>query len=137
MDMRHLFKTNRQLELLAYKLSNDALLLWIVVFFVFTVAEGLAPGLLSSHISFAKLIFAAFIILALIAFFGRRNGIGYEFSDSKTILKNKAVIALLLISLALVVNAVRSMGVFEIIVVSAATFISIFSFYKIFILPGK
>lgn len=132
-----LLPDKKQLELLIYKLLNDALLMWIVVFAGLVIAEGLIPGFLSAYLSFTKMILALFFILALIAFLGKRNGVAFEFSPGNGLKKNKLVIILLIASFLLIVNSLRNLGIAEIIIASLSAFLILFFFYKTFILPDE
>lgn len=132
-----LLPNKKQLELLIYKLLNDALLVWIVVFVGLVIAEGAIPGFLSAYLSFTKMILALFSILALIAFLGKRNGVVFEFSSSNGLKKNKLVIILLIASFLLIVNSLRNLGIAEIIITSLSAFLILFFFYKTFILPDE
>jgi len=135
MDMK--LQNRKQLELLLYKLLNDALLLWLIVFFFLLILEGAVPGYFSAYLSFTKMTIALFVLLALIAFLGRKNNISFEFANRKGLLKNKAILALLAVSLALIINSVRSLNIFEIIIISAVSFAVLLLSYKILIDSDK
>lgn len=125
-------QNNRQLELLAYKLLNDALMLWLVVFFVLLILEGTVPGYFSAYLSFTKMIVVLFALLASIACLGKRNEINFKFTFEKKLLKNKTALVLFAISLILIVNSVKSLNIFEIVVIFSTLVITVFYFYKIF-----
>lgn len=124
----------KQLELLLYKILNDALLLWIIVFGGLLVLEGLVPGYFSAYLSFIKMTLALFALLALIGYFGKRNDLSYFFPPGKEILKNKVLVALLVLSCALIINSLRDSGWFSITIISVGIFLALILLYKILIL---
>ncbi len=127
----------KQFELLIYKLSNDILFLWMLAFAGLLIMESLVPGFFSAYLSFTKVILILFAILFLIAWLGRRNNITFEFSSEKGLRKNKTILSLLLVSLVLIINSLRSLGLIETIISSLAVFIILLFFYKTFILPDS
>lgn len=127
----------KQLKLLLYKLLNDILFLWIFVFAGLLVLESLVPGFFSAHLSFTKIILVLFAILFLIVWFGRKNDINFETYSEKNIFKNKTMLLLLSISLLLIINSLRSLGLIETAIFSLAVFAIILFFYKTFALPDK
>lgn len=135
MDTRSNNKT--QLELLLYKLLNDILFLWIIVFAGLLILESLVPGFFSAYLSFTKIILVLFAILFSITWLGKRNGITFEMQDGKSIFKNKTTLFLLLVSLILIINSLRSLGLIETAITSLAVFTILLFFYKTFFLPGK
>lgn len=128
---------NRQLELLFYKLLNDALFLWLIVFASLLILEAAVPGYFSAFLSFTKMILAFFILVPLIAYFGKRIDAKFEFANTREILKNKTTIILMVLSLLLIINSVRNLAVVEIVIIAAAASAMLLSFYRIFILPEK
>lgn len=127
----------KQFELLVYKLLNDALFLWLLVFAGMLVLEGVVPGYFSAHLSFTKIILVLFAILFSIIWLGKRNDISFEPHNRENIFKNKALFFLLPISLLLIINSLRSLGLIETAISSLAVFAILLFFYKTFFLPGK
>lgn len=127
-------KNKKQLELLIYKLFNDALLLWIVFFLGLLVSEGLLPGFVSGYISFTKMTLVLFALLAVIGYLGKNNNLSFDFSRQTKISKNKTLIALLILSCTLIINALRGIGWPSMIIISIGTFIALVLLYKILIL---
>lgn len=127
----------KQFELLIYKLLNDILFLWLLVFAGLLIAESLVLGYFSALLSFTKIILILFAILSLTVWLGKRNNITFEFSSEKGLRKNKAILFLLLVSLILIVNSLRSLGLIETILSSLAVFIILLFFYKTFVLPEE
>ena len=130
-------QTKKQLALLTYKLSNDALSLWLAVFFAFLVLEGLVPGYFAAFLSFTKIIFILFVLLAGIAWLGRRNRLAFDFTEAGSLRKNKSAIAALVIAALLIINASKSLGIFAIAVVAVVALLILILFYEIFILQEK
>lgn len=127
----------KQLEFLGYKLLNDILFLWSAVFLGLLIAEGAVPGYFSAYLSFTKMVIVFFIIFSLIVWLGRRNEITFEILEEKNLLKNKAILFLLIVSLGLIVNSLRGLGLIETIISSLAAFLILLFFHKTFLLPDK
>ncbi len=119
--MRIPTKTKKQLELLLYKFLHDLLFLWLVIFFALLVSESILPGFLTSHLSFTKAIIILFALIAVVAYIGKRNNITYNLPKGKEIIKNKFVLLLFLIAVALIASAQQGMGIFEIIITTVST----------------
>lgn len=67
-------KLSKNTAIVIYKLLYDTLFLLLLFFLFALVAEGLVMGIITSHISFLKIIFLIFLNLAtlyLIAFFSK------------------------------------------------------------------
>lgn len=135
--MKLLLNNKKQPELLLYKLLNDILFLWLLVFAGMLVLEGVVPGYFSAHLSFTKIMLVLFTILFLIVRLGKRNNILFEPHNRESIFKNKALLFLLLISFVLIINSLRSLGLIETIIFSLAVFVILLFFYKTFILPDE
>lgn len=127
----------KQLELLIYKLLNDILFLWMLVFAGMLVLESVVPGFFSAYLSFTKIILVLFAILFSIIWLGKRNHMTFEARSEKNFLKNKPMLFLLFISFVLIINSLRSLGLIETAITSLAVFIILLFFYRTFILPGK
>ncbi|MFA4817318.1 MAG: hypothetical protein WC608_01175 [Parcubacteria group bacterium] len=123
----------KQLELLLYKLLNDILFLWIFVFAGMLALESVVPGFFSAHLSFTKIILVLFAILFSVIWLGKRNGIIFETHSEKNIFKSKGMLFLLLASLVLIINSLRSLGLFETAIASLAIFIILLFFLKTFL----
>lgn len=130
-------RDKHQPELLIYKLLNDILFLWLLVFAGMLVLESVVPGYFSAYLSFTKIILILFTILFLIAALGKRNDITFEARSEKNILKNKTMIFILSVSFVLIVNSLRSLGLVETAISSLAVFAILLFFYKTFILPDN
>jgi hypothetical protein len=130
-------KVNKQFEILAYKILCDVLFLWLLTFFGLLIAESAVPGYFSVYLSFTKMIIALFVLLALIAFLGKRNELSFKMLDLKRTLKNKTTVLLLLVSLVLTINSVRFFGKFDIAIISLSSIAILFLFYKIFLFSEK
>jgi len=121
-----------QLELLAYKLLNDILFLWLFVFAGMLALETVVPGFFSAYLSFTKIILVLFAILLLIVWLGKRNNITFEAESGKNIFKNKLILFLLFVALALIINSLRSLGLVETAIASLTIFIILLFFLKTF-----
>jgi hypothetical protein len=130
-------KENKQLELLLYKLLNDALFLWIVFFLGLLISEGLLPGFVSGYVSFTKMTFILFALLGAIGYLGKTNNLSFDFFQRPKISKNKTLVVLLVLSFALIINSLRGIGWLEMIIISFGTFIALALLYKILILEEK
>lgn len=127
----------KQLELLLYKLLNDILFLWVMVFSGLLIAESVVSGYFSAYLSFTKVILILFAILFLIVWLGKKNNITFEVNGGKNIFKSKMILFLLLVSLVLIVNSLRSLGLIETAISSFATFVIFLFFLKTFLFPSK
>jgi hypothetical protein len=126
-------RTNKQIQLLIYKILNEALFLWAVVFSGLLVLEGLVPGYFSAYISFTKMIFALFAILGAIGYLGRKNNLGSSLPPDLAPQKNRTLIILLALSFILILNALRGFGWPVALIGSAGALWSVILLYRIFI----
>jgi hypothetical protein len=131
------FQNKKQLELLIYKLLNDFLFLWLLVFAGFILAESVVPGFFSAHFSFTKIIIILFTIMLLISWLGRKNRITFEKHNEKEFFKNKMVIFLLSIALVLFFNSMRNFGLIGAAISSIIAFCIFLFFLKIFLFSEK
>lgn len=86
-----LFNNNQKnIFLIAFKLLIDMLFLLLIFFTLAIIADTLIPGIVSSHISFLKIIFV--LLLNLSALFWVANK--YELSATKKTINKKTVLPL-------------------------------------------
>ena len=119
---------NKSLLLLAYKLLYDMLLLGLITLTGVLLADGLLPGLLTSKISFSKIIIAIIAILASIAYLGKKLDLVY--SQVKTN-HGKTLPALVLFSFLLVGNSLLKFTLWENIMITLTTLFVFFLFYEL------
>lgn len=119
---------DKNMLLLAYKLAYDSLLLLLFTFATILIAEGMLPGLVSSKIGFSKLTIALVLILAIIAYLGKKLNIDY---DQTRINKSKILPALILFSFLLIGNSLLKFTFWENIVITLATLLVFFLLYEI------
>jgi len=114
--------------LIAYKLLHDALFLLLASFIAMLVAEGALPGIVSSHISFTKIIIAILLILIFIVLIGKKFELAYA---SPIIKKNKLLPVLVLFAFLLIGNSLLKFALWENMVITLSTLFLFFLFYQI------
>ena len=114
--------------MIAYKLLHDALLLLLLSFAAILVAEGALPGLVSSHISLARLVIIILIVLGAIILIGRNFQISYEKPNIK---KSRLLPVLILLAFLLIGNSLLKFAFWENLIITLATLFLFFLFYQI------
>lgn len=114
--------------LIAYKLLYDLLFLLLITFALILTAEGVLPGLVSSKISFSKVIILIFLTLASIAYLGKNLHITYS---EKKINKIKILPILILFSFLLIGNSLLKFSFWENIIITLTTLFVFFLLYEI------
>ena len=122
------FFRQRNNVMIAYKLLHDALLLLLLSFMAILVAEGALPGLVSSHISFTRLIIIILIVLGAIILIGRNFKISYEKPNIK---KSRLLPVLILFAFLLIGNSLLKFAFWENLVITLITLFLLFLFYQI------
>lgn len=105
-----------------YRIFNDILVLLLFSYALLLFAEGAMPGLVSSYLSFTKIILIVFAIFGAIMYLGKLNKINFDFGDKKTAIFC-SLIAFLII---LIINSLLKFAWWEITVI---TITSIFLLY--------
>lgn len=128
-------KIDKNFPILVYKIFNDILSLLLVALFLFLLAESILPGIISSHLSFLKLILIIFIFWASIVFLGRKNNFQFSLSDKKNLLKSRRnrriVIIAIIFFLILITNSLFKFSPWEILVIAPLSCFALIYFYKI------
>ena len=114
--------------MIAYKLLHDALLLLLLSFVAILVAEGALPGLVSSHISLARLVIIILVVLGMIIFIGKNFQISYEKPNIK---KSRLLPALVLFAFLLIGNSLLKFALWENLIITLSTLFLFFLFYQI------
>jgi hypothetical protein len=114
--------------MIAYKLLHDALLLLLLSFAAILVAEGALPGLVSSHISLARLAIIILVVLGIIIFIGKNFQISYEKPNIK---KSRLLPALVLFAFLLIGNSLLKFALWENLIITLVTLFLFFLFYQI------
>jgi len=114
--------------LIAYKLLHDALLLFLISFVGMLIAEGALPGLVSSHLSLAKVTIMILIVLLAIIWIGSKFQIVYETPAFK---KNKLLPILTMAAFLLIGNSLLRFAFWENIVITTATLFVFFLIYSL------
>lgn len=118
--------------LVAYKLLHDALFILFIYFIGMLIAEGALPGVVSSHLSFTRVVMTILLILLLIIFIGKKLQITYE---APTIKKDRLLPILVLLSFLLLGNSLLKFAFWENIIITLATLFLFFLFYQIIFNP--
>ncbi len=121
------FMLNKNLLLLAYKLLTDLLFL-VLIFFTFTlVIESLLPGIITSHISFLKIIFLLALNLLTLYFLGHYLKINFPTNQTN----KKTVLFLTVLFSLLIFNSLLKLNIFlAIIILFLALLISYFLYQE-------
>lgn len=114
--------------MIAYKLLHDTLLLLLLSFVAILTAEGALPGLVSSHISLARLVIIILIVLGTIILIGRKFKISYE---SPNIKKGCLLPILVLFAFLLIGNSLLKFAFWENLIITLTTLFLFFLFYQI------
>lgn len=123
---------NKNTSLVAYKLLHDALFLLLISFVAMLVAEGALPGIISSHVSFTRIVIAILLVLILIILIGKKFQLTYA---TPIIKKNKLLPVLVLFSFLLVGNSLLKFALWENMIITLSTLFLFFLFYQIIFSP--
>ena len=85
-----------------YKLLHDALFLLLASFIVMLVAEGAIPGIISAHLSLARVAVVIFLVIGAIVWIGNGLQITYK---SPALKKNRLLPVLILLAFVLIGNS--------------------------------
>lgn len=121
----------KNLEKLIYKLSVDTLSLSLFAYLLVLIVDGIAPGYVSSHLSFTKMTAVIVLLILTIVFLARRNEISYSQKIFRPLSKNKTTIFLAVTGSALIFNSLHKLGRFEIIVTAGAAIFILYFFFQV------
>jgi hypothetical protein len=114
--------------LITYKILHDALFLLLMSFIAMLVAEGALPGIISSHISFTRVVVAILLVLLLIILIGKKFQLVYA---TPVIKKNKLLPVLVFFAFLLIGNSLLKFALWKNIVITLSTLFLFFLFYQI------
>jgi hypothetical protein len=100
----------------------------LLSFAAILVAEGALPGLVSSHISFTRLVIIILIVLGAIIIIGRNFQISYEKPNIK---KSRLLPVLILFAFLLIGNSLLKFAFWENLIITLSTLFLFFLFYQI------
>lgn len=123
--------SKQQLELLIYKLLHDVLFLWLFGTVCLLAAQNILPNYFFSEFSLAKIIFGLFAILFLIGFFGKRQDVSNEENKEGSKKLSKALVFMIIVSCALIINSFRTLEIFPLIASCALALLIFFAFFQI------
>lgn len=112
---------------IAYKLLNEALLLLLLIYGLILIAEGILPGLITSHLSFMKLTFVIFANLGAIIYLGKKNDFMYAGFNIK---HSKMVFILVALSFLLIGNSLLKFNLLENLTITLVSLSIFYYFYK-------
>jgi hypothetical protein len=115
---------------IVYKLLHDLLFVLTIFFLLALIADGLLPGIVSSHIGFYKIILAILFIILLINLTSKKAGV---FTSSYS--DKKLQYVLLFILATLILNGMRNIGLSVSIFVLILALTALYLSYKIFFTP--
>ncbi|HOX10705.1 MAG TPA: hypothetical protein P5323_00925 [Candidatus Moranbacteria bacterium] len=113
--------------IIAYKLLHDALFLLLISFVAMLIAEGLLPGIISSHISLLKIALAIFLVLGFSIFVGKNINITYS---QQAVKKNRLLPALIFLAFLLIGNSLLKFAFWENIIITLVILFLFFLFYQ-------
>ena len=113
--------------IIGYKLLHDALFLLLVSFVAMLIAEGVLPGIVSSHISLLKIALAIFLVMGFLIFVGKNLGIAYS---QQAVKKNRLLPVLILLAFLLIGNSLLKFAFWENIIITLVILFLFFLFYQ-------
>lgn len=127
--MFHRVNINKNYLLIIYKLLVDSLFIALIFFILALIAEGVLPGIVTSHVGFSKII--VFIGSALLGsyFLARIAGISFKRKPSN----KKTAIFMLFIIILLIFNSLIKISIFLSLPILALILISLYFLYQVVI----
>ena len=116
-----------------HKILGDILALLLLSLGLLLVAEGIMPGLVSSFLSFTRLILVIFAVLGTVIYLGKLNGIAFESENKKTAL----FYGLIIFSVVLIINSLLKFALWEIGIITIASIFLLYYIYKNFLASNK
>lgn len=124
----------KETSMIIYKLLYDALFLTIVSFTGMLLIDGLLPGFISSHISFAKITILIIFLLGTIAWIGNKFQVVYDLPKVK---KNKLLPFLVLVSFLMIGNSMLKFALWANIVITLIVIVVFFLIYELIFLEKE
>jgi len=121
-------RINKDTPTVAYKLLHDALFLLLISFVAMLIAEGVLPGIISSHISLLKIALAIFLVLGFLIFVGKNLGIAY---NKQAVKKNRLLPGLIFLAFLLIGNSLLKFAFWENIIITLVILFLFFLFYQV------
>lgn len=119
---------NKNKRLILYKLLGDLLFLLLVFFGLALIADGLLPGIISSHISFLKMIIL--ITLAIMVFYVTGHMAGVKLAEERP--NKKTTIFLVIVAAILIFNSLFKINHYLAFFILAVTLLCSFFLYRLF-----
>lgn len=123
---------NKNYVLIVYKLLHDALFLLLMFFIFMLIAEGALPGVVSSHISFIRVILPILLIFIFIILIGKKFDLTYT---APAIKKNRLLPVLILLTFLLLGNSLLKFAFWENIIIVISTLFLFLLLYQIIFEP--
>ena len=109
-----------------YKILGDIMILLLLSLALLLLSEGIMPGLVSSFLSFTRLILIIFAVLGGIIYLGKLNEISFDLENKKTVFLG----GFLVFSVMLIVNSILKFSLIEIGIITIASIFLLFYLYK-------
>lgn len=109
-----------------YKILGDIMILLLLSLALFLLSEGIMPGLVSSFLSFTRLILIIFAVLGGIIYLGKLNEISFDLENKKTVFLG----GFLVFSVMLIVNSILKFSLIEIGIITIASIFLLFYLYR-------
>jgi hypothetical protein len=119
------FKLNKNKTTIIYKLLNDLVFLILFFFILTLIAEGMLPGLVSSHISFLRIIF--FLVLNIFAIYIIGNFLKLEISKRE--INKKIAVPSAILATILILNSLLKINLFLAFIILVLLVISSYLIY--------
>lgn len=109
-----------------YKILGDIMILLLLSLALLLLSEGIMPGLVSSFLSFTRLILIIFAVLGGIIYLGKLNEISFDLENKKTVFLG----GFLVFSVMLIVNSILKFSLIEIGIITIASIFLLFYLYR-------
>ena len=121
------FQINKQNLTLAYKILHDSLLILLIFFVLALIAEGLLPGIISSHFALYKI--ALLLLGNVLAITGLQKIIGAHEED---VINKKISGSLFFILALLIFNSLFKLNIFLNLFILIFIFVTVYFIFKVF-----
>lgn len=122
------FIVSKNIFLIIYKILHDAIFLILLTFAALLFTDALLPGLVTSKVSFSKVVIALIIITISITYLGKKLEISYK---EIKINKSKFLPILILFSFLLIGNSMLKFTFWQNIIITLTTLFIFFLFYEL------
>jgi len=119
--------SNRENLKVVYKILHDILFIVLIFFLLALIAEGLIPGIITTHIGFSRVV--TFIFVNLVAIYALGNFLHINLKNNK--ITKKTALPVLLILILLIFNSLLSISIYLNIFIILLTIVSGYFVYQV------